>query len=218
MRKSTSNSSLVDRLTNEVQNGTVLARSYDALDRPTGYRLMQNGGASPPGEPFAVSYAYDALGRFSSVTAGRDALVASAPFTYSRLPGTDLVSGYASGNFSRSVAYEPRRDLIASVANSFNDSTPSTISTFAYFNDAAGRRVEVTRTGAAFGALSGAIDAYGYNARSEVVSARRTLGGDEVRGFGHDYAYDPIGNRTSATYYDEQGEAVASAYTANALN
>ena len=32
------------------------------------------------------------------------------------------------------------------------------------------------------------------------------------------YAYDPIGNRTSATYYDEQGEAVASAYSANALN
>ena len=63
MRKSTSNSSLVDRLTNEVQNGTVLARSYDALARPTGYRLMQNGGASPPGEPFAVTYAYDALGR-----------------------------------------------------------------------------------------------------------------------------------------------------------
>ena len=28
--------------------------------------------------------------------------------------------------------------------------------------------------------------------------------------------YDPIGNRTSATCYDEQGEAVASAYVANA--
>ena len=59
---------------------------------------------------------------------------------------------------------------------------------------------------------------YGYNARSEVVSARRTIGGGEVRGFDYDYAYDPIGNRTSATYYDEQGETVASAYTANALN
>ena len=39
-----------------------------------------------------------------------------------------------------------------------------------------------------------------------------------ARGIVTAYAYDPIGNRTSATYYDEQGEAVASAYAANALN
>ena len=31
-------------------------------------------------------------------------------------------------------------------------------------------------------------------------------------------AYDPIGNRTSATDYDEQGNALVSSYSANALN
>ena len=70
----------------------------------------------------------------------------------------------------------------------------------------------------AFGALSGASDAYGYNTRSEVTSARRAIGGAEVRGFAYDYAYDPIGNRTSATEYDESGTPLSSSYAANALN
>jgi len=55
--------SLHGQLTNEIQNGVSISRSYDALARPAGCRLMHNGGASPPGEPFAVTYAYDALGR-----------------------------------------------------------------------------------------------------------------------------------------------------------
>ena len=67
MQKQPSNSSLHGQLTNEVQNGTAIARTYDALARPTGYRLMRTGGASPPGEPLAVSYAYDALGRLAAV-------------------------------------------------------------------------------------------------------------------------------------------------------
>ena len=70
----------------------------------------------------------------------------------------------------------------------------------------------------AFGALSGASDAYGYNTRSEVTSARRAIGGAEVRGFAYDYAYDPIGNRTSATEYDESGAPLVAEYAANELN
>lgn len=59
----------------------------------------------------------------------------------------------------------------------------------------------------AMGPLSGATDAYGYNGRNEVVSARRTLGGESVAGFNEDFAYDPIGNRISSTAYDETGAA-----------
>ena len=66
--------------------------------------------------------------------------------------------------------------------------------------------------------LFGVMNAYGYNLRSEVVSSRRTFDGAEVRGFDYDYAYAPIGNRTSATDYDEQGNPLVSSYTANALN
>ncbi len=65
MRNHPVNSSLHGQLTNEFQNGVSIARPYDSLSRPTGYRLMQNGGASPPGEPFAVTYAYDANGNVS---------------------------------------------------------------------------------------------------------------------------------------------------------
>ena len=165
--------------------------------------------------------------------------------TYSYLPGTDFVSGYTASQASpqsgsnlggpaaqtsprsginlltRSVAYEPSRNLIAAITNSFTN--PSTLqlfnlSTFAYANDSLGRRTAITRGGAAFGDLAGATDTYGYNGRSEVISSRRTLADSPVRGFDYDYAYDPIGNRTSATDYDEQGNPLVSSYTANALN
>ena len=73
-------------LTNEVQNGTVIARDYDTFGRPTGYAL---GGFAPSRE---VHYAYDALGRFASVTAGGSGDVPRplSTFAYSYLHGTDL--------------------------------------------------------------------------------------------------------------------------------
>ena len=89
---------------------------------------------------------------------------------------------------------------------------------FGYSNDAAGRRTAISRSGEAFGDLSGTTDAYGYNLRSEVVSARRTKGGASVRGFDEDFSYDPIGNRVSTTNYDETGSAIVSEYAANSLN
>ena len=89
---------------------------------------------------------------------------------------------------------------------------------FGYSNDAAGRRTAISRSGEAFGDLSGAVDAYGYNLRSEVVSARRTKDGAPVRGFDEDFSYDPIGNRIATTNYTETGAAVVSEYAANNLN
>jgi uncharacterized protein RhaS with RHS repeats len=119
MHNSTSYS-IHGQLTNEVQNGVVLSRTYDSLNRPTGYRLMQNaecrmqndGGGNLANlvNPVEVSYSYDSLGRFASVTAPG---------------GTRFV---ASANLSTLQ--------------------PFNLSTFAYLNDALGRRVEVTRTGA----------------------------------------------------------------------
>ena len=41
---------------------------------------------------------------------------------------------------------------------------------FGYSNDTAGRRTAISRSGEAFGDLSGAVDAYGYNLRSEVAA------------------------------------------------
>ncbi len=44
------------------------------------------------------------------------------------------------------------------------------------------------------------------------------MNGEEVRGFSFGYAYDPIGNRTSSTEWDENGVPRSSHYTANELN
>ncbi len=177
-------------LTNEVQNGISIARNYDAFSRPIGYALNPGNPANPVEE---VSYSYDAFGRFSSVVAGTNV------FEYSRLPGTDFVTGYTSGDFSRSVIYEPHRDLIAAVTNVFGSSL---ISAFDYANDAAGRRVSRVDT---FGG-SATPNNFGYNVRSEVTSA--AMGTNS-----YGYAYDPIGNRLSASL-----NAATNTYAANSLN
>ena len=54
------------QLTNEVQNGVAIARTYDTLNRPTGYTIMRNGGGNNPVNPVETSYACDSLGRFAS--------------------------------------------------------------------------------------------------------------------------------------------------------
>ena len=193
--------------TNEVQNGVAIARSYDVLGRPTGYILRDS---ATPREETTVAYEYDpATGRLISVLSGTN------EFFYTYLPGTDLVAGYVSGDFSHSVSYEQNRDLVSAVTNRFGSRV---ISVFGYSNDAAGRRTAISRSGEAFGDLSGATDAYGYNLRSEVVSARRTKDGASVCGFDEDFSYDPIGNRIATTNYDETGSAIVSEYSASSLN
>ena len=182
-------------VTNETQNGVAISRNYDNYGR-----LAAMDGAA---------YGYDALGRLASVEA--DGL----SFTWLRVPGTDLPAGYVCGDFRRTVAYEPKRDLVAAVTNAFGDAV---VSSFGYSNDAAGRRVMIKRGGSAFGDLAGSADSYGYNARSEVVTALREKDGSEVYGFLEDFAYDPIGNRTESAVYDENGVRYASAYETDERN
>ena len=55
-------------------------------------------------------------------------------------------------------------------------------------------------------------DIYGYNARNELVSSART-GGSPSPATEHEYAYDPIGNRTSSSDL-----GTTRAYTANSFN
>ena len=182
-------------VTNETQNGVAISRNYDNYGR-----LAAMDGAA---------YGYDALGRLASVEA--DGL----SFTWLRVPGTDLPAGYVCGDFRRTVAYEPKRDLVAAVTNAFGDAV---ISSFGYGNDAAGRRTSVLRGGAAHGPLAGSLDAYGYDAISRLVSVRRTLGGEAVPGFAEDFAYDGAGNRTAWTVRDAAGSLHTTACSADALN
>ena len=74
-------------------------------------------------------------------------------------------------------------------------------------NDAAGRRINVSKSGSAFDQDD--TIAYGYNARSELTNAVASLDS----GYRYAYDFDEIGNRESSS---ERG--TNSVYTANSLN
>ena len=124
-------------------------------------------------------------------------------------------TGYAiNGTRQTTIAYDANNQLLQ-----VRNATPTNIiSQFDYTYDAAGRRTAIAKSGTSFGDLSGSIDSYTYNARSELISARRTKNGQPIPGFSEDFDYDPIGNRRSSATYNERGEAQTSIYQANNLN
>ena len=164
--------------------GTI-TRYYDSFGRSSGLAVGAN---------YQVGYGYSSDGRFSAVTSSVQSV--SSVVNYSYLPNSDLISGWSNGILATVKNYEAHRDLISSVANTFNGQP---IGAFAYANDALARRVGRVDNGAI-------TNTFGYNPRSELSSAR--MGTNS-----YGYLYDAIGNRTAAT-----NNAVALTYTANALN
>ena len=85
------------------------------------------------------------------------------------------------------------------------NATPTdVISQYDYAYDAAGRRIEIARSGTAMS--ESRTDAYGYNVRNELTSATK-LGGPASVPASHEYAYqyDDIGNRITSTDHTKQG-------------
>lgn len=120
------------------------------------------------------------------------------------LPGTDLKSRLQYGvSGSAYYEYEPKRDLLAQVRNRINGGV---ISQYDYENDAAGRRVAVTRSGSMMSEMR--TDSYGYNYRDELISATKNTEDTEYQ-----YSYDDIGNRVSSLDLGTNRT-----YVANALN
>ena len=99
--------------------------------------------------------------------------------------------------------YEPKRDLLAQVRNHINGGV---ISQYDYENDAAGRRVAVSRSGSMMSETR--TDYYGYNYRDELISATKNTEDTEYQ-----YSYDDIGNRVSSLDLGTNRT-----YVANALN
>ncbi len=177
----------------DLQTGAsnVITRSTDALGRDTGFSL---------GLDYAVQYAYDAYGRFHSVTSSIEST--SSTYTYSCLPGSDLLSGLtASSGHSWSRTYEPHRDLIAAVSNTWNGAL---VSAFDYANDALGRR---TARADSLPAAAPVQNVFGYNARSEVTSAIIQPGSTNR------YEYDAIGNNLWMSL-----NSATNTYVANQIN
>ena len=167
----------------------VLTRNYDALGRSAGFSLDS---------AYSVAYGYDPVGRFASVSSSVQSV--SSVVTYSYLPGSDLIAGWSNdAGLAVARAYEPNRDLIVGVSNTFNDlALPS----FAYGNDALGRRVNRVDS-------IGTANSFGYNTRNELVEA--SMGTNQ-----YGYAYDPIGNRITSTISNQTYEIIR--YAVNALN
>ena len=175
-------------LVSETQNGVVINRSHDAFGRESGLALETD---------YDVSYTFDTFGRFSQVSNFQF----QVSYSYSYLPGSSLVSGMtASSGHAWTRSYEPNRNLITAVTNSFNGNL---ISAFDYANDAIGRRTARLDSQPAGVAIT---NAFGYNARSEVTTAAM---GTNTYG----YVFDPIGNRIVST-----NNAEIAFYIANGLN
>jgi len=113
------------------------------------------------------------------------------------------------------TTYEPHRNLITGVTNKslpqhaervagaqqrqrHEGTKGSVVSSYAYSNDVHGRRETISQGGEAFGMLKLGENniEVAYNDRSEVVGATTRRGDTTVAQ--HKYAYDAIGNRTTA--------------------
>ena len=141
------------------------------------------------------TYDYDTYGRLNKIT------TPAGDFTYTRPADSDLITAMARpNNVTSNWTFEEHRNLLASVAN-------GSVSTYAYTNDALGRRTNVTRSGSAFSDTN--ILTYGYNSRSEVISALSNINAN----YNFAYSYDPIGNRLNSTL-----AGTAWSYTSNDLN
>ena len=189
-------------------NGT-LHRTYDTYNRPTGYAL-----ANAAGDDIltAATYGFDNRGRFSqvhgdTVPAGISIAHNLSPlaFNYTRVANSDLISTVTGPAHTVNNTYETNRDILLSKQNATLSN--SIVSQFDYSVNPIGQRTSRSQTGTAFTAIS--TDTFAYNPRGEVISSTNDINPTLDR----EYAYDPIGNRLTATEGDE-----TKSYTANNLN
>ena len=124
-------------------------------------------------------------------------------FKWNYLDGSDLKSSLSYPNgLTASWTYDANNQLLQ-VCNAF---PTNIISQYGYTYDAAGRRVEITRSGSAMSETR--TDVYGYNIRNELISAAKSGGSlsptteyayQSARGVPAHYEYAPFGAVTAAT-------------------
>lgn len=164
---------------------------------------------------------YSSLGRVAAVTT-RAGTTAARDFVYGYTANSSLVSGYSSGSFTQSIQYEPNRDLVSLVNNTWATTAPAEIARFDYLNDPVGRRYGTKQSSnlnptagtlGAFADLGGSIFyRYAYNGRGEMVSGAAYLleqpiplnadpapyASSQLPERNFYYAFDHAGNRLAA--------------------
>jgi RHS repeat-associated protein len=154
-------------------------------------------------------YGYDTYGRLSTVTAGNQSA------TYAYLPNADQLQSTTLKNGATTVLtttrgweYGVRMQSVQNVVGT------SCVSSHSYIYDAVHRRTQAALA-------DGSRWQYAYNDRNEVISGDRFWNDwGPVSGQQFDYAYDNIGNRTSAASGGDVNGANqrTTTYAANALN
>ena len=180
-------------ITNETIVGivgtNVIERYYDGYGRSLGYAL--NGVRQ-------TTLSYDSTtGRLSTMLVEEDPGINSPTpannsnsFVWLYLQGSDLKSSLAYPNgLTVAWQYDANGQLLQ-VRNAF---PTNIISLYDYTYDAAGRRVEIVRSGSAMSETR--TDYYGYNERGELIFSRR---GAENAEDEFVYSYDDIGNRITS--------------------
>ncbi|MDD2230632.1 MAG: hypothetical protein PHY48_14695 [Candidatus Cloacimonetes bacterium] len=196
------------RLIAETNAFEVITRSYDTYGRYSELILNPVNTVYPVQK---IVFGYDAQNRLNAITSiiGTETNV----FTYTYLPGTQFIRGYTATtpatdttNLIVTRTYEPNRNLISAVTNSFVALVPSVVSFFNYSCDSTGKRT--SRIDYYNG--STVTNTFGYNIRSEVTNA--VMNSNE-----HSIVYDDIGNREQSAVDSDQ-LSVTNLYTANNLN
>ena len=174
--------------------GKAVARTYDEQGRRTGLAL---------GADLSAAYAYDGLGRLSSVVCGEDAIAFD-----SRPHGGEAARHWIrNGNEAAAVVTEyDAWDSIAAI--SFGPPEGEAFS-LGYDYDGLGRRTQATLP-------DGSSWRYTYDRLSQVTSGeKRDASGEPAENGSFRYAYDGAGNRTLSQ--DGAPNAIRR-YGANALN
>jgi RHS repeat-associated protein len=173
-----------------------LTEKFDTLGRSEGYALSN----TVSGISTMISdttHAYDPVGRLERVAVG-----GMGEFRYGYLPDANLVQTLAMPNgVTRTVVYEPHRDLPLSVTHT--NTAGTILAQRTYFYDPVNRLADRTQLRAGDTARP---DAFDYNERSELTAA--LLGTNTYA-----YAFDPIGNRQTAVE-----NSITNAYLSNPLN
>jgi RHS repeat-associated protein len=170
-----------------------LHEKIDTLGRNQGYAL-----SNEISQITGTMQNFDQYGRLNQVAV--DGIVNA--FTYGYLEGSHLQKTLAMPNgVTRTFGYEANRDLLTLIVHS--NATERLVQRDFTFDGLA--RLQ-NRTLFRANETSVIPDAFGYNLRSELTNA--LIGANAFS-----YAFDPIGNRNSATEFGTN-----TAYAANALN
>ncbi|MDX1952065.1 MAG: RHS repeat-associated core domain-containing protein [Verrucomicrobiota bacterium] len=182
----------------------VLNRNYDPVYGLTNITLTVGTNA-----PLQVFYGYDSQGRMSRVTNG------ASVTAYSYLTNSDLVSMIQFSHSNSLVLTSAKSWEYGSRLKSIQHSTASgLVDDVSYSYDALNRRERALKQ-------DGSQWRFGYNDRNEVVKGKRYWEDFmPVAGQQFEYAYDTIGNRSSAKVGgDEHGANLRTiSYGVNALN